>query len=97
MLDKLRNFLACLSVAGVLCFAFSLPAQAAAYGQGDYGACAYQSDCPASSATPSSNSSAPNTGVEQKDLLLPVATGLIGAALVAYVVIKYLKRAKRKK
>lgn len=95
MLGKLRNFLACLSIIGVLCFAFALPAQAAAYGQGDYGACAYQSDCPASGATPSSG--APNTGVEQKDLLLPIATGLVGAALVAYVVIKYLKRAKHKK
>ncbi len=64
----------------------------AAYGDGSYGMGSYSRD----SGGAISNG-APNTGVEQKDLLLPVATGLIGAALVAYVVIKYLKRAKRKK
>lgn len=99
MRSKLHRLLISLSLLGAFCFSLASPVFAAGYGEGAYGTCAYQTGCDeAGNPLPASpTSGAPNTGLEQTSLLVPLLIGLLGASLVVFVLIKYLRRAHRTK
>ena len=75
-------------VAMVVSFGF-VQTSYAAYGTGNYGACAYQSQTDCST---TSSAGAPNTGQESVSLLWPAILGVVGVCLVGFVVIRYFNR-----
>lgn len=96
MRSKLYRLIISLSLIGAFYFGVSSPVLAVGYGEGTYGACAYQTGCD-EAGKPLPTSGAPNTGLEQNSLFIPLLIGLFGASLVAFVLIKYLRRAHRTK
>lgn len=101
MVSRLRNL--CLS--GLLAVIVSVavpvtPAAFAAYNDGAYGACAYNTgdDCDTPT-NPSPNSAqntntVPNTGLQYVSLVWPVVTGLLGLSIISFVLIRYFNSAK---
>lgn len=85
MIAKVRRFLVLVLAISVLSLSAGQTVLAAGYGEGNYGACAYQTDCPASGG-------APNTGLEHASLLWPIIAGIIGFSVISFVVIRYLNR-----
>lgn len=89
-----------LTLAAVFSFniASSSHVSAVSYGEGPYGVCGYQEDCPtagAASNAAAQNSSSPNTGLEKKSMLIAIIAAIIGLALLTSAGIRYKNRVKK--
>ncbi len=91
MITKVRHLLVLALAVSLLTPGASHTALAATYGSGNYGACAYQSGCPASFTT----ANAPNTGLQHTSILWPTIAGIVGFSVISFVVIRYINRGRQ--
>lgn len=91
MRTKLVRFFTAIFIVGVMSFSLGQPAMAA-YGTGNYGACAYQTQ-----AGCADSAGAPDTGQQSVSLLWPIVAGIIGAMLVSFVAIRYFNHHRASK
>jgi hypothetical protein len=88
MVAQARRLLVLALTLSVLSLGIQQAVGAATYGSDNYGACAYQTGCPAAA-----SSDAPNTGVQPgPSLLWPTILGILGFSTISFVVIRYLNR-----
>lgn len=64
------------------------PTVNAAYDEGAYGSCAYNTGCEVATDI------APNTGLQYESLIWPVAAGVLGLSMASFVVIRFINRDK---